>query len=371
MNSGPESRTVLQRLGDGGTVVVPHLEREDGTPQVRVFDAAPGSARPYELRLFTSPQALEAHLGDDPGRAYSLRRRDSLAPFLRRHGAVLERVVVDAGGPDAVQYLVTEVLAALDGEAPDGGTADGTAGGRTTDDPTGFRDDSGAGISIEGLHAMASVEEPGGSRGIGIELNLPDHWTLVELTDPVARTQQIRALVTRQGAALGDRGARLRRDLRERLTAVAEQAAGAGGQVMAFLTLPGERAALAVHLTLFWHDLGPQTAGRTHLDRIDDRLRPRLGPDDALTRTETLSGPFLRHVRLGRGDAETGGGDLPLLLVDYWAATPGGQAVARLAFSTPHVEIRDAILALTDRVLFATEWLMSAPEHDAVADVVG
>jgi hypothetical protein len=358
--TSPEPRTaVVQHLRSGGTVVVPHLEREDGTPQVRVFDAAPGSAKPYELHLFTSPQALEAHLGDDPGRAYSLRRRDSLAPFLRRHGAVLARVVVDPAGPDPMQLDVADVLAALE-DADD------------STDPTRLRDDSGAGISIEGLHAMASVDSPGGSRGIGIELNLPDHWMIVELTDPAVRDQQIRALVTRQGASLGDRGARLRRDLRERLTAVAEQAAGAGGQVMAYLTLPGDQAALALHLTLYWHDLGPQTGDRTHLDRIDDRLRPRLGPDDALTRTLTLSGPFLRHVRTGRGDAEAGGTDLPMLLVDYWAAAPGGQAVARLAFSTPHTEIREAILGLTDRVLFATEWLMSAPDPEAesVADDV-
>jgi hypothetical protein len=339
----------LGLLRGGGAVVVPHLEREDGTPQVRVFYAAPGSAKPYELRLFTSPRALEAHLGDDPGRAYSLRRRDSLAPFLRRHGAVLARVVVDPAGPDPMELDVADVLAALE-DADD------------STDPTRLRDDSGAGISIEGLHAMASVDSPGGSRGIGIELNLPDHWAIVELTDPAVRDQQIRALVTRQGASLGDRGARLRRDLRERLTVVAEQAAAAGGQVMAYLTLPGNQAALALHLTLSWHDLGPQTGDRTHLDRIDDRLRPRLGPDDALTRTQTLSGPFLRHVRTGHGDAEAGDTDLPMLLVDYWAASPGGQAVARLAFSTPHTEIREAILGLTDRVLFATEWLMSAPD---------
>jgi hypothetical protein len=85
------------------------------------------------------------------------------------------------------------------------------------------------------------------------------------------------------------------------------------------------------------------------------------GPDDALTRTETLSGPFLRHVRLTRGAEEVGGQDVSLLLIDYWAEAPGGQSVVRLAFSTPHVEIRDAMLGLTDKVLFATEWLMSAP----------
>ncbi|MCA5894060.1 SseB family protein [Isoptericola sp. NEAU-Y5] len=337
----------------GAAVVVPHLEREDGTPQVRVFDAPDGSARPYELCLFSSAAALSAFLQDDPGREFSLRGRDSLAPFLRRHGAVLERVVVDPAGGHAMVLSVAEALGALDLDADAGGTGDG--------DPTGLADDSGAGISIDGLHAMATVDEPGGSRGIGIELNLPDHWAVVDLDDPHERGLQIRAIVKQQTAVLGDRGAPLRRDLREQLTAVAERAATAGGRVMAYLTLPGKEAALALNLTLYWHDLGPEVGGVSHLQRIDDRLRPTLGPDDALTTTETLSGPFLRHVRAAHGSPELGGQDVPLLLVDYWAPAPGAQSVARLAFSTPHVEARDAMLGLTDRVLFATEWLMSEP----------
>ncbi|MFB7797148.1 hypothetical protein [Isoptericola sp. NPDC056134] len=342
-----DDRDTVGRALRDGVAVVPHLEREDGTPQVRVFHAPVGSAKPYDVCLFSSPEALETFLGDDPGREFSLRRRDSLAPFLTRHGAVLERVVVDPAGPHPMVLGVAETLAALDLD-PD-------------DDPTGMSDDSGAGISIEGLHAMASVDEPGGSRGIGIELNLPDHWALIDLEDEAQRDLQIRAIVKQQGAGLGDRGAGLRRDLREQLTAVAAKAAAAGGQVMAYLVLPGKDAALALNLTLYWHDLGPEAGEVTHLQRIHDRIHPRLGPDDELTVTDTLSGPFLRHVRVGRGAAELGGQDVSLLLVDYWAPAPGARSVARLAFSTPHVEIRDAILGLTDKVLFATEWLMSAP----------
>ncbi|MFD6177171.1 MULTISPECIES: SseB family protein [unclassified Isoptericola] len=335
-------------------VVVPVLPRDDETPQVRVFPAPEDGERPYMLGLFSSPVALESFLADDPGRAYSLRRRDSLVPFLRRHGAALDRVVVDPGSAHAMTLGVAELAAAL-------GPGDDA-------DATGLADSTGAGISIEGLQAMASVEEAGGSRGIGIELNLPDHWALIDLEDEAQRDLQIRAVVKQQGAALGDRGAALRRDLRDQLTAVATKAAAAGGQAMAYLTLPGKDAALALNLTLYWHDLGPEAGGVTHLQRIHDRLEPRLGPDDELTVTDTLSGPFLRHVRVAPGSAELGGQDVPLLLVDYWAPAPGAQAVARLAFSTPHAEIRQAMLGLTDKVLFATEWLMSAP-GDAADDV--
>ena len=131
-------RAAVRRALRDEPVVVPHLEREDGTPQVRVFPAPEGSAASYEVCLFSSAGALEVFLGDDPGREFILRRRDSLVPFLRRHGAALGRVVVDPGGAHAMTFEVSELLAALDGEAP-------------ADDPTGLFDESGAGISIEGL----------------------------------------------------------------------------------------------------------------------------------------------------------------------------------------------------------------------------
>ncbi len=348
-------RSGVGRALQHDAVVVPHLEREDGTPQVRVFPAPEGSAAPYELCLFSSAQALSDFLQDDPGREFSLRSRDSLAPFLRRHGAALARVVVDPAGPYSMTFRVPELLAALDGEPP-------------SDDPTGLFDETGAGISIEGLQAMATVGEPGGSRGIGIELNLPDHWAIIDLEEPETRDRQIREIVKVQTRTLNDRSAPLRRDMREKMVDVAAKAAGAGGRVMAYLLLPGQDAALALNLTLYWHDLGPQAGHMPHLQRIQERIEAGRGPDDTLTRTETLSGPFLRHVRLTRGSEEVGGQDVPLLLIDYWAEAPGGQSVARLAFSTPHVEIRDAMLGLTDKVLFATEWLMSAPGAEPAAD---
>ena len=341
-------RAAVGRALREDAVVVPVVHRDDGTPQVRVFPAPEDATRPYALCLFSTTDALASFLADDPVRAFSLRRRDSLLPFLHRHGATIDQVVVDPAGPHAMTLGVDEVVGAL-GPVPG------------SDDPTGMADDTGAGISIDGLHAMATLDEPGGSRGIGIELNLPDHWALIDLDDAEQRDRQIRAIVKQQSAALGDRGAPLRRDLREQLGTVAERAAGAGGRVMAYLVLPGKEAALALNLTLYWHDLGPEAGGVSHLQRIHDRLQRGLGPDDALTTTETLSGPFLRHVRAAHGSPELGGQDVPLLLVDYWAPAPGAQSVARLAFSTPHVEIREAILGLTDRVLFATEWLMSEP----------
>jgi hypothetical protein len=133
---------------------------------------------------------------------------------------------------------------------------------------------------------------------------------------------------------------------------------------MAYLLLPGENAALALNVTLYWHDLGPEKGSTSHLRRIQDRLGANPGPDDALTRTETLSGPFLRHVRRTQGSEEVGGQDVPLLLIDYWAEAPGKQAVARLAFSTPHIGIRDEMLRLTDKVLFSTEWILGQPSED-------
>lgn len=336
-------------------VVVPILDRGDGTPQVQAFPAPEGAARPHQLCLFSSTQTLGEFLGDAPDRAFSLRRRESLAPFVTRHGDALEQVVIDAAGPSPMTFGAAEFLALLDPQAP-------------ADDPTGLFDETGAGISGEALHALGTVDEPGGFRGIGIEMNLPDHWAIIELDEPEQRERQIREIVKQQTAKLGDRSAPLRRDLREKMIEVADKAEAAGGKAMAYLLLPGQEATLALNVTLYWHDLGPEAGSASHLQRIQDRLGANPGPDDALTRTETLSGPFLRHIRLTHGSEEVGGQDVPLLLIDYWAEAPGKQSVARLAFSTPHVGIRDEMLRLTDKVLFSTEWILGRPSENMPAD---
>ena len=338
-------------------VVVPILDRGDGTPQIQVFPAPEGSVKPYQLHLFSSTQTLGEFLVDAPDRAFSLRRRESLAPFIKRHGDALQQVVIDPAGPRPMTLGVAETLALLDPEPP-------------ADDPTGLFDETGAGISGEALHALGTVEDPGGYRGIGIEMNLPDHWAIIELDEPEQRERQIREIVKQQTAKLGDRSAPLRRDLREKMIEVADKAEAAGGKAMAYLLLPGQEATLALNVTLYWHDLGPEAGSASHLQRIQDRLGANPGPDDALTRTETLSGPFLRHIRLTHGSEEVGGQDVPLLLIDYWAEAPGKQSVARLAFSTPHVGIRDEMLRLTDKVLFSTEWILGRPSEDAPTDAV-
>jgi hypothetical protein len=345
---------VGQALRDD-VVVVPIFDRGDGTPQVQAFPAPEGSAKPYQLCLFSTTQTLGDFLGDAPDRAFSLRRRESLAPFITRHGEALEQVVIDPAGPSPMTLGVAETLALLDPQPP-------------ADDPTGLFDETGAGISGEALHALGTVEEPGGFRGIGIELNLPDHWAIIELDEPEQRERQIREIVKQQTAKLGDRSAPLRRDLRQKMIEVADKAEAAGGKVMAYLLLPGQEATLALNATLYWHDLGPEEGSSSHLQRIQDRLGANLGPDDALTRTETLSGPFLRHIRLTHGSEEVGGQDVPLLLIDYWAEAPGKQSVARLAFSTPHVGIRDEMLRLTDKVLFSTEWILGQPSENTPTD---
>jgi hypothetical protein len=294
-------------------------------------------------------------LRDAPDRAFSLRRRESLAPFVNQHGAALARVVLDPAGPHPMTFAVDEFLERLDPQPP-------------ADDPTGLFDETGAGISGEALYALGTVDDPGGYRGIGIELNLPDHWAMIELDEPELRERQIREIVKKQTAKLGDRSAPLRRDLREKMEDAASRAESAGGKIMAYLLLPGENVALALNVTLYWHDLGPETGSSSHLQRIQDRLSANPSPEDVLTRTETLSGPFLRHIRLTHGADEVGGQDVPLMLVDYWAEAPGRQSVARLAFSTPHVDAREAMLRLTDKVLFSTEWILGQPSDNADAE---
>ena len=53
----------------------------------------------------------------------------------------------------------------------------------------------------EALHALGTVEDPGGFRGIGIEMNLPDHGAIIELDEPEQRERQIREMALRRATS--------------------------------------------------------------------------------------------------------------------------------------------------------------------------
>jgi hypothetical protein len=95
-------------------VVVPILRPADGEAQNRVFEAPEGSARPYELCLFSSAQTLAEHLTPDaPDREFALRRGTTLVPFLVQHAEAIERVAFDPAGPHPMAATPEDVLLVL------------------------------------------------------------------------------------------------------------------------------------------------------------------------------------------------------------------------------------------------------------------
>lgn len=347
-------------------VVVPILRPADGETQNRVFEAPEGSARPYELCLFSSAQTLAAYLtADAPDREFALRRGTTLVPFLVQHAEAIERVAFDPAGPHPMVATPEDVLLVLAsqpgdddvawvaGDLPDIGDTSPVA----EDDTTPTDEIEGAVVPLSEL-TPDDADAIAHARAVGFDLNLPRQWAVIELDDDERRRQQVRRLVKQQTTVLGDRGSRLRRDMREWLERAGERASSAGGRLLAFLLQRTDDAALALSLVLYWHDLGPETGGQPHLVRVADRIRPTLTERDTLVGSETPAGPFVRHAHVERGAADVGGEDLEMLVLDYWLAAPGGRGIVQLAFSTPHVDAREAITLLADNVVLATAWVV-------------
>lgn len=330
-------------------VVVPLMTLPDGTTQDRVFEPPAGAQRPYELYVFSSTATLAQFLQGSPERGFALRRGTALAPFLESYRTVLERVVFDPAGPYPMEASVDDVLRVLQPRPGDDEVAWATAAA-SLGAPSG--DVSG--------QPTATGRTPGpADRAVAFDLVLPDDWFVLDLADPVARSRQVRELARRQTKVLGDRGARLRADLRSWLDETSGRAATAGGRLQAYLLQRSKDAAAAVSLTLYWHELGPAIGATSHLDRVVDDIRGRLGADDELVGAETPAGPFARHTYLATGPAGLDTRPRPVLVLDYWLQMPGGRGVVQISVSTPHVDAREQVALLADNIVLRGAWLMA------------
>jgi len=123
-----------------------------------------------------------------------------------------------------------------------------------------------------------------------------------------------------------------------------------------------EEAAVALNVTMYWHELGPEIGGRTHLQAIIERLRARQRPGDELVGAETEAGPFVRHTHLEKGAGEVGGEGIQLLVTDYWLLFPDRRGLALLSFSSPHVDLRESVQLLADNVVLRASWVMESAD---------
>lgn len=92
-----------------GQVVVPQLDEA----RIRVFPGDHGNRPPYEAMLFSSHEALETFLADDPRRRAQLRDAAGLRDFLTANLDEIAHVTFDPDGPTRFRVGIKDVLRAL------------------------------------------------------------------------------------------------------------------------------------------------------------------------------------------------------------------------------------------------------------------
>lgn len=208
---------------------------------------------------------------------------------------------------------------------------------------------------------MADDPAEAGVAVIDVQVALPEDWWVIPLLDAEERDRSVRALLDRQFAGRADLPL-LRMELRRELTAQVEGAAAAQGRLLAISLQHVDGVPVPAALVLHWVDL-PRPAepgpGALLLE-LQDGLRTPVGvqPDagSSLDLGRLPAGPVLRrvHERVAHLD---GAEPVPSLVADYWVERPDGAGVVQLAFSTPVLPLREAMLELFDAIAGALRWV--------------
>ncbi|MFD8811177.1 hypothetical protein ACFV23_06750 [Streptomyces sp. NPDC059627] len=228
-------------------------------------------------------------------------------------------------------------------------------------DATGRTDDTGATMTAN-VGSTRTSASPADYR-----LLLPDGWFRVRI-DPQGRERSIDALVDRKFEGV-DNAPHLKRQLRDELLAQAIAAYRDGGielylslQQAGPLTIPA-----SLLITLVRPAPGTALPDPTELTR-------RLSADmDAETTVVELAAGTAVRVRRVTGQPNTpppagapGRADevLPSVTVDYQLPVPGTAAQLLLTFSTPLLQIADAMVELFDAVAGSLTWLDGDGTHE-------
>lgn len=299
------------------------------------------------LPLFTSAATYaEVTTGQEP--LFVIRLGVALIEFVVQHAAHLHSLIIDPHRSEAFEIssrFLTEVL----------------------NDPFDEPDEPREILAIEPTEPQNTSLA---RRVVGLDLDLPAHWAVLNLRTPVeVRQSKIKELVKQQTRKLSDAGANLRREMRQWLERAAMQAAGAGGRDFAFLLANTKEAAAAVSLVTYWHEIGA-TGNISPLQLMTERLVADSRVGDELVELKSTDEGIVRRVRLSHGAKELGGEKTPLVLIDYWLAVPGEAALAHVAFSTPHDFAKAEITRLADAVVLGARWVFAdelPPTSDSFA----
>lgn len=185
------------------------------------------------------------------------------------------------------------------------------------------------------------------ARSGSVVVLLPDDWDVIDLEDVEARHRAVDELVNRQFGAAPQLGG-LRTSMRQELHRRVEQAARAGGLLMALAGAGGGPLTVPASLTVYRVPGSLDERGRAAMIDVLASDEPGHALDIAAGRAGTV----LRRVRPARASTDLAGGQgMPSLLVDYWVEVTPGEPLAYLVFSSPLVELRDEILELFDAIV--------------------
>lgn len=283
------------------------------------------------------------------GPLFVFRHGASLVDYVGRRTDTISSVAVDPAPGDTDRVVFPSEIFALiqrDAEAAterELGTASPGAEGGTNGD---------GGRSSAPAPDDAPMPVP-----TGFALNLSEDWARIDLTaDNAERERWIHRLVKDRTRQLSDAGALLRQEMRAWLDDASSQAKANGGLEFAFSTARMRSVTLALSVVTYWRTIMTDNPGgafatmRAHMEESS-------APDDELTVVDSGGDRVLRAIRNRFGAPELGGSDVPMLFLDYWIEVPGDPfALAHIAFSTPHVAIRETVTALCDAIALQGAW---------------
>ena len=289
-----------------------------------------------ELNIYSSAAAV---LNDfaATGPLFIFRHGASLVDYVGRRTDLISSVAVDPvpGGADRVVFP-SELFALIRSDA-----------------------EAATEKELGGPARTSAPEQDGGPRSAptGFALNLSGDWARIDLTaDNAERERWIHRLVKDRTRQLSDAGALLRQEMRAWLDDASSQAKANGGLEFAFSTARIRSVTLALSVVTYWRTIMTDNPGgafatmRAHMEESS-------APDDELTVVDSGGDRVLRAIRNRFGAPELGGSNVPMLFLDYWIEVPGDPlALAHIAFSTPHVAIRETITALCDAIALQGAW---------------
>ncbi|MET8132027.1 hypothetical protein ABZV24_08690 [Streptomyces sp. NPDC005251] len=196
------------------------------------------------------------------------------------------------------------------------------------------------------------------------QILLPDGWFRITL-EPEGRRQSVDGLVNRQFSGV-DNEPRLRRLLRQELVERATDAFDRGG-IELYISLQ-QAGSLTIPASLLITLIPPMNPGEQlpSLRELADILEAEGGEGRTVSMTELAAGTAMRvrvdpnaaaaqppgFTRASEEDVEA----LPSVTVDFQLGVPRSGMNLLLTFSTPLVQIADAMVELFDAVAGSLRW---------------